>query len=533
MVWQLVTSLPEVRPAPAVRPAAGVGRARELHAHSLTDPPLWAVVVRSIAFCVVVAAVTVVVGGCSPLLMQRGQQARADHPAGLPAAGLGDARGRGHDRVDLALRLAPRPAQLGCSPTSASTSPGHNWLDQPLSSSSSPASSWSGCACRSWRFCVYAGLTQVSDEVIEAAQLDGASVVAAAALHHPADDRARCIIDRPLLQLIWDLRVFTQIKMLQDAGGADHETNLLGTSSTSWERTGDFGMSARSASSCWCSPLRSAGSTCSPDQGGVVIADGRSADRLRRHVVDAGASSSLAVLWAFPVYWMLNSSLLPNVRLQSTTPPFFPSAARSTTSRAVLADPAFGRALGISLGVTLIAVFVCHRLRLPRRAGDQPVPVPRPGLVRARAAAHPDAARRGPVHRAVQDDVRRSACSTASIGAVGPLHRGRHAVHDLDAARLRRRGADRARGGGDGRRPVPHPGLPADHLPAAGPGPRRLRRLRVPAGLERVHRRAGDHDRASSRRPCRCGCAASSRPARPARPTGARSWPPRRWSPCP
>ena len=32
-----------------------------------------------------------------------------------------------------------------------------------------------------------------------------------------------------LLQLIWDLRVFTQIKMLQDAGGVANETNLLGT----------------------------------------------------------------------------------------------------------------------------------------------------------------------------------------------------------------------------------------------------------------------------------------------------------------
>ena len=32
-----------------------------------------------------------------------------------------------------------------------------------------------------------------------------------------------------LLQLIWDLRVFTQIKLLQDAGGVANETNLLGT----------------------------------------------------------------------------------------------------------------------------------------------------------------------------------------------------------------------------------------------------------------------------------------------------------------
>ena len=32
-----------------------------------------------------------------------------------------------------------------------------------------------------------------------------------------------------LLQLIWDVRVVTQIKLLQDAGGVANETNLLGT----------------------------------------------------------------------------------------------------------------------------------------------------------------------------------------------------------------------------------------------------------------------------------------------------------------
>ena len=32
-----------------------------------------------------------------------------------------------------------------------------------------------------------------------------------------------------LLQIIWDLRVFTQIKLLQDKGSIASETNLLGT----------------------------------------------------------------------------------------------------------------------------------------------------------------------------------------------------------------------------------------------------------------------------------------------------------------
>ena len=38
-------------------------------------------------------------------------------------------------------------------------------------------------------------------------------------------DRSRIVL---LLQLIWDLRVFAQIRILQDAGAPVAETNLLG-----------------------------------------------------------------------------------------------------------------------------------------------------------------------------------------------------------------------------------------------------------------------------------------------------------------
>ncbi|MGW9184246.1 carbohydrate ABC transporter permease [Agromyces sp. NPDC055661] len=76
-------------------------------------------------------------------------------------------------------------------------------------------------------FTLYAGLTQVPDEVLEAAQLDGAGGV----------KRFRLIIFpylKPIflivtiLQVIWDLRVFTQIFALQDIGGIRALTNTLG-----------------------------------------------------------------------------------------------------------------------------------------------------------------------------------------------------------------------------------------------------------------------------------------------------------------
>ncbi|HEX6917441.1 MAG TPA: carbohydrate ABC transporter permease [Phycicoccus sp.] len=64
----------------------------------------------------------------------------------------------------------------------------------------------------------------------------------------------------------------------------------------------------------------------------------------------------LAVVWAFPVYWMLNSAFLPNVVLQSATPTFLPFGGSLDNLRAVVTDPSFGSALTTSLVVTLTTV---------------------------------------------------------------------------------------------------------------------------------------------------------------------------------
>jgi len=64
----------------------------------------------------------------------------------------------------------------------------------------------------------------------------------------------------------------------------------------------------------------------------------------------------LAAVWAFPVYWMLNSAFLPNVVLQSATPTFLPFGGSLDNLRAVVTDPSFGSALTTSLVVTLSTV---------------------------------------------------------------------------------------------------------------------------------------------------------------------------------
>ncbi len=66
----------------------------------------------------------------------------------------------------------------------------------------------------------------------------------------------------------------------------------------------------------------------------------------------------LALVWAFPVYWMVNSSMLSNVTLQSTNPTFLPFGGSFDNFASVFRDPGFLQALGVSLAVTLGTVVI-------------------------------------------------------------------------------------------------------------------------------------------------------------------------------
>nr|WP_307807019.1 sugar ABC transporter permease [Naasia sp. SYSU D00057] len=226
LVWQLISSTQEFGLAQQFgQPAPFVGL--ENYARLVSDPYLWTVVGRSIAFCLVAAGATMVVGVAVALLMRV-----------LPSPV--------RILLQVALLLAwAMPAVAAMTVwrwlfdwrrgvvnwllTSAGLDfRDHNWLQEPLSFFAVAALIVVWMSVPFVAFSVYAGLTQVPDEVLEAAQMDGASPVQRLW-------RITVPIIRPvlaivlLLQLIWDLRVFTQIKLLQDAGSIASETNLLGT----------------------------------------------------------------------------------------------------------------------------------------------------------------------------------------------------------------------------------------------------------------------------------------------------------------
>jgi N,N'-diacetylchitobiose transport system permease protein len=104
---------------------------------------------------------------------------------------------------------------------------GHSWLINPISFFfvATVIIVWQSTPFVA--FSVYAGLTQVPQDVLEAAQLDGASSWQRARYVVFPYLRAVLVIVT-MLQIIWDLRVFTQIFALQGIGGLREKTSTLG-----------------------------------------------------------------------------------------------------------------------------------------------------------------------------------------------------------------------------------------------------------------------------------------------------------------
>lgn len=224
--WQIVTSFQEFGLAQQFgQPPTFAGL--DNYARIFSDDRIVAVVIRSIIFCLVTAFTTVVIGMALALLM------RAVH---------------GVVRVILQISLLLAWA----TPVVASVTvfrwlfdsrtgvinwllvqagltqyQGHNWLAQPLSFFFVAGLIIVWMSVPFVALSLFAGLTQVPGELLEAATIDGAGGTQILV-------RILMPLIRPvlaivlLLQIIWNLRVFAQIRLLQDAGADVRRTNLLG-----------------------------------------------------------------------------------------------------------------------------------------------------------------------------------------------------------------------------------------------------------------------------------------------------------------
>lgn len=207
----------------------------------LGDPMFWNVLGRSILFAAANVALTMVLGTLVALLMTRltrffrllvsiGLLLAWAMPALTAVVVWGWMFDTQYGVINYALSQLPGVDLIG-----------HSWLIEPLSffAVATVIITWQSVPFVA--FTIYAGLTQVPGEVLEAAQLDGAGAVA----------RFRLIVFPYLksiflvvtiLQVIWDLRVFTQIYALQGIGGIREQTSTIGVYifQTSLG-TGDFG----------------------------------------------------------------------------------------------------------------------------------------------------------------------------------------------------------------------------------------------------------------------------------------------------
>ncbi len=194
----------------------------------LSDPTFWAVLARTLIFCIVCATVTLAIGTATAVLLMR---------------------------LTRVVRILIQSAMLLAWATPvlstltvwqwlfATHSGLVNWILTRIGFEQFDGYSWLlgqfsffviAGAVVIWMsvplamLLIYASLSQVNGEMLEASELDGAN----------AWERfwqiviptiAPVLMVVLLLQVIWDLRVFTQIKVLQEAGGITSETNVLGT----------------------------------------------------------------------------------------------------------------------------------------------------------------------------------------------------------------------------------------------------------------------------------------------------------------
>lgn len=226
LVQLLIMSLQEYGRAQVFgAPAEFVGLANYLEV--LTDQRFWEVMSRSILFCVVNVLLSVGLGTLIALLMQQlskpfkmllsiGLLLAWAMPALSATIVWGWLFDTQYGVINYVLSQLPGVDLIG-----------HSWLQNPLSFFAVATVIVTWGAVPFITFTVFAGLTQVSEEMLEAAQLDGAG----------AFQRFRLIIAPTMrsvfvvvivLSVIWDLRVFTQIFALQGIGGNVRETTTIG-----------------------------------------------------------------------------------------------------------------------------------------------------------------------------------------------------------------------------------------------------------------------------------------------------------------
>jgi N,N'-diacetylchitobiose transport system permease protein len=207
--------LPQVFGQPA--DYVGLANFREI----LSEPYFWTVLWRTLIFCGVNVAITIVLGVMIALLLnQLGSKMRLVLSTSLILAWAMPA---------LTATVVWQwifDTQYGLA-NWVFDRQGESWLAEPISffMVATIIVVWMGVPFVS--FTIYAALSQIPTSMLEAAALDGANGrTTFRYVIFPALKPILLIVTS--LSILWDFRVFTQIFVLQRAGGVSRDTNLLG-----------------------------------------------------------------------------------------------------------------------------------------------------------------------------------------------------------------------------------------------------------------------------------------------------------------
>ena len=91
----------------------------------------------------------------------------------------------------------------------------------------------------------------------------------------------------------------------------------------------------------------------------VVAQRGKGNQKRLTKILLGAVGIVVAIIWAFPVYWMVNSSLLPGSVLEQRTPTLLPFGGSFKNFAAVFESGTFFTSLGLSLAIASITVVVC------------------------------------------------------------------------------------------------------------------------------------------------------------------------------
>lgn len=194
----------------------------------LSDPAFWAAFARSLAFCIVVAGLTMLVGVVGALLLTKiprpiaiGVQIVMLIAWAMPVMS---------SLQVFQLMFSSRGGVVNWALTSFGFGQfnNYNWLANPFTFFVVAGLLVTWMSVPLVVFMAFAALTQVDESVLEAAQLDGAASFSLFR-HILLPSIAPVLSLVMMLELIWDLRVFTQINVLQANSGITQQTHVLGT----------------------------------------------------------------------------------------------------------------------------------------------------------------------------------------------------------------------------------------------------------------------------------------------------------------